>query len=615
MSGPADAPAVRSAQQWIGPAIIALTGAIVLACSWGTWPDPLTDAGRELYVPWRLCQGERLYADIAYFNGPLSPYVNALWFKLFGVGIRTLVFANLGLLAILVALIYRVMREISGQVAATASGVIFMLIFAFGQYSSDIDNYNYVLPYSHEATHGLILAFAGLWMLSRYLRTARAMDAVSLGVIIGLTFLTKPEIFLATVLAVGGGFAAGLWLRRASVRSAVTHAGLLVIGAAATVSLAWILLSCAMSPRVAAMGVAGGWPATLNGQVARLPFYREGMGVLSIRSSLWWLAASAAVYAAFAVGVWGLSAASGRFRHLPRQLLNLAALLLVLGAGGWMGSQFVDAGRPLPIAVLIIGSISAIGFLRSRNDDPGLAGVSVMRLSMSILAIVLLLKIILYARTFHYGVFLAMPAAMLVVASLVTLAPQWLRRRGGDFELARFAGIGFCAAAAIVHLAISARQITHKQQYVSAGADSFRADSRALYINEALRLIEQRVSPDRTLAVVPEGAMLNYLARRGNSTPYISVMPPELLMFGERQVMISFQSCPPDFICLVQRDTSEYGSRAFGHGYGTELYGWIVNHYRPVASVGASPLDKLDQVGMVLMERSDAPAQGVMPAP
>src|SRR6476659_5558960 len=130
MPGPADASAARSAQRWIGPAIIALAGTIVLACSWGTWPDPLTDAGRELYVPWRLCQGDRLYADIAYFNGPLSPYVNALWFKLFGVGIRTLVFANVGLLVILVALIYRVMREMSGQVAATASGVIFMLIFA-----------------------------------------------------------------------------------------------------------------------------------------------------------------------------------------------------------------------------------------------------------------------------------------------------------------------------------------------------------------------------------------------------------------------------------------------------------------------------------------------------
>src|SRR5262245_27192509 len=109
------AAAARVARRWIGVVLIALAGAIVLAFTWGTWPDPLTDAGRELYVPWRLSLGERLYADIAYFNGPLSPYVNAMWFKLFGLSIRTLVIANLALLVILIALVYRVMREIAGE--------------------------------------------------------------------------------------------------------------------------------------------------------------------------------------------------------------------------------------------------------------------------------------------------------------------------------------------------------------------------------------------------------------------------------------------------------------------------------------------------------------------
>src|SRR5688500_16473830 len=134
--------------RWLGPLLIALAGAIVLAWSWGTWPDPLTDAGRELYVPWRLSEGDRLYAEIAYFNGPLSPYVNALWFKLFGVSIRTLVIANLALCALLVTLMYRVMLHVAGRFAADACGLVVVLIFAFGQYSSDIDNYNYLLPYS-----------------------------------------------------------------------------------------------------------------------------------------------------------------------------------------------------------------------------------------------------------------------------------------------------------------------------------------------------------------------------------------------------------------------------------------------------------------------------------
>ncbi|HEY1628509.1 MAG TPA: hypothetical protein VGF52_01550, partial [Tepidisphaeraceae bacterium] len=49
---------------------ISLTFLIMLAWTWGTWPDPIVDFGRELYVPWQLTQGKILYRDIAYFNGP-----------------------------------------------------------------------------------------------------------------------------------------------------------------------------------------------------------------------------------------------------------------------------------------------------------------------------------------------------------------------------------------------------------------------------------------------------------------------------------------------------------------------------------------------------------------
>src|SRR6187455_37526 len=106
----------------VGPAVVAVAGIAMLAWTWGTWPDVLVDFGRELYVAWQLAEGRRLYADLAYFNGPLSPYVNALWFRLFGVGLWTLVVANLVVLALVTTLLYRIVRELAGWLAATAAG-------------------------------------------------------------------------------------------------------------------------------------------------------------------------------------------------------------------------------------------------------------------------------------------------------------------------------------------------------------------------------------------------------------------------------------------------------------------------------------------------------------
>ena len=589
---------------WLAPALITLAGGLMLAWTWGTWPDPLTDAGRELYVPWRLALGERLYADIAYFNGPLSPYLNTLWFKLFGVGSRTLIVANIAIAALLLWLLFRLVREIADDVAAFVAGLVFVLVFAFGQYSSDIDNYNYVLPYSHEATHGLLLAVASLYFLSRYLRRNGKVELLTMAVTVGLVFLTKPEMFLAAIAAVGFGLAADAWIRRLEIRAIISTGALFITAMIAPVLFAWGLLSLTMPPAVAGLGVLGGWPATLGGHVARLPFYREIMGLLDVRSSLLWLGLSGVVYAAFVGGTCVLSMSASRWPRLPRILLNAAVSLLVMGAGLWMATQFVDAGRPLPVVVAAIGIAAAIAPIRQRHDLE-LARVSILRIAVCVLALVMLLKIALYARTFHYGVFLAMPATLLAVTALVTWLPQWLRRRGWDREIARFAGVGFCVALIAVHLATTARQVALKREIIAAGADSFRADARAGHVNEMLRLIEHHVQPDQSIIVLPEGVMLNYLSRRRNPTPYVTFMPPELIMFGEGEMIAAFEARPPDFICLMQRDTSEYGYRGLGRGYGQHLYNWVLEHYRPIQQVGASPLDEaMTEPGMLLMRRT-----------
>src|SRR5262245_36105510 len=121
----------------------------MLAWTWGTWPDPIVDFGGELYVPWRLAEGDVLYRDVAYFTGPLSPYLNAAVFKVFGTSLLALVLANLLVLAGIAFLLHRILARIAGELAAGAGLVLFLLLFAFAQLE-EIGNSNYVCPYSHE---------------------------------------------------------------------------------------------------------------------------------------------------------------------------------------------------------------------------------------------------------------------------------------------------------------------------------------------------------------------------------------------------------------------------------------------------------------------------------
>jgi hypothetical protein len=79
--------------------ILAGAFAFFAGVSWRTWPDVLIDFGNELYIPWRLSCGDRLYRDIVFSMGPLSQHVNALLFRLFGVSLGTLIWVNLAILA------------------------------------------------------------------------------------------------------------------------------------------------------------------------------------------------------------------------------------------------------------------------------------------------------------------------------------------------------------------------------------------------------------------------------------------------------------------------------------------------------------------------------------
>src|SRR5262245_36624319 len=127
--------------------------------SWRTWPDVLVDFGHELYIPWRMSQGEALYDDIPFTMGPLSQSVNALLFRVFGVSLGTLIWANLAILGLIVVLLYWLFRRPGTRASATAVVVFFLAVFPFAQYAV-IGNYNYVCPYRHEVTHGLALGLA-----------------------------------------------------------------------------------------------------------------------------------------------------------------------------------------------------------------------------------------------------------------------------------------------------------------------------------------------------------------------------------------------------------------------------------------------------------------------
>src|SRR5262249_221204 len=155
------------------------------------------------------------------------------------------------------------------------------------------------------------------------------------------------------------------------------------------------------------------------------------------------------------------------------------------------------------------------------------------QLSLTVFAFLLLGKIILNTRIYHYGFVLAMPAALLLVVALLDWLPAVIASFGGCAGIVRAASLAGLGCFIPPYLAIHASYVPSKRYPVGSGNDAFWADARGIWVNEVLDEIAKYNGPDETLAILPEGGMLNYLSRRPNPTPYIFFMPFDVNLFGE----------------------------------------------------------------------------------
>jgi len=574
----------------------------MLAWTWRTWPDPLVDYGREAYHAWQVTRGKTLYVDLAHFSGPLSVYVNALFLRIFGTSILTLALTNAVLTGGCVAMLYSLLVRVADRLAATLAGVTFVAIFAFGRFVP-LGNYNWLCPYAYELPHGVMLAVAGFWFLDRYHRTRRLGWLTATGAALGLVALTKTEALFAAAIAGAVGLALTVVAERPTTARLVRIAAAFAVGALVPLGATFAFFTASMPVSEVLRWPLGYWRAASRPEFGALPQYRWGLGTEDVAGNLRKLAIATWWYAVFfAPGVAAAIFLRGARRWAAATvvvvLASMAAAARFVPIDGWIQ----NAARPLPLFLLLITVGSIAAYLRSRRD-PDAAPRYALQTSLAVFALALLAKMVLNARLYAYGFALAMPATLLLIAALVTWAPRILTHAGLQGRALRACAVGLLLVGLGAHLVLIQRKLARQTDVLGEGADALYGDDRVAPLAELLAEIQRRVEPTQTLAALPEGVMLNYLARRDSSVSYVQYDPLCMLLWGEQNIEREIAAKPPDFLALIHRDYAGLGARFFGRDYGQTLMSWIQANYRPVWQTGAPPL-RDRRFGVVLLERN-----------
>jgi hypothetical protein len=591
--GSAAARAARAAQRLAGPALVAAAFAALAAWSWGRWPDVLVDFGNQLYVAWQLTQGRALYLDIAYKEGPLSMYALALVFRVAGPSFDALVWTNLALLAFLTSLVYALFARVCDRFTATLVSLLFLGVFAFSQYVG-IGNYNYVCPYTPEQPHGILLGVATIAALERAAAGSSARLSALAGFCCGLLALTKLELFVPGAAAAATGLALVIARPAPALRTRLALAVAFSAAALATVLAAAAALATQMPAGdvLRALGANFGFFRV----VADDPFYLRGLG---FDDPLRNLARSLRGLLPIALAALAAGAASARLPASTRGrrlAAAAAALCLFLASLAWPGpAGWRGVARALPWTSAAASAVLVVACLRRRGEPAGEVRLFALAL-WSVFSTLLLVKMWLNARVFHYGFAMAMPAALLLAAMLVWGIPARLRAAGCDGTLARSLLAALVLASIASHLRWSQIIYAYKTLPVGPPGDRFLAaraefDARGWVMAAAAERLRALLPLGATLLALPEGTLLNYWLRAPSPSRYTAFTPMIVGYFGEAAMLRDLEAAPPDWIALVARDPEDFGTGRFGEDpqWGRSIMAWVSRRYERVERIGVEP--------------------------
>jgi hypothetical protein len=358
-----------------------------------------------------------------------------------------------------------------------------------------------------------------------------------------------------------------------------------------------------MNSTDAMRAICGAWLPLLHSTGLQLPIYQRNVGF----DAPWFHVGQALIEfggLAVIVGICAWRLTRPTLKPLER------AVLIGLAGGASIYYDWPKCGHALPLLLVV----AAILWWREwrRKSEFGIRNseIGILWLAFSFF---LLAKLGFNPRISHYGVFLAMPAFLSAIYLLLYLLPQFLiancELRTANSEVPilnsqfgirnspfRFSVLIFLLAG-LARLTIQSGLFYKDKDFtLGSGGDRIvtydpKIDPTGAAMASAVAWIETNTAPTNTLAVLPEGVMLNYLTRRDNPTPYV-VFAFEVWAFGEQNMLAAYQKNPPDYIVLVQRDTSEYGVPNFGQqkGFGLDVMQWVRKNYEPVYLIGGEPL-------------------------
>ncbi|WP_243361565.1 hypothetical protein [Fundidesulfovibrio terrae] len=577
--------------------VSAVVLAIAYARGQGKWGDIIIDYGRELYIPWQISKGKSLYLDVANYFGPLSSYINANIFTIFGTSTRVIQNFNFVILILTCILIFNTIKFASSDKIASVCVLVFLLFTGTSTYES-LRNYNFISPYSHELMHGLFLGFVIVFLLTARQRIILRTSIFLIGLFLGCISIAKSETFLATAAALLYYLTATIQTNEHRIHARGVFSFLL--GFICVPALFLIYLSSKMPILETIRSLTLMYTLPFSPPEPMRVFFSNISGSANPAKQLGMMATSCLLIFLLYYVYHLISKKIQPSSPLRKALLLLCYLTPFIA----IAAKHAQPDFPSKISTTFLPPFLVIAFFKLhsliRSNAHQMRQKLIILNTLTVYSLAMMLKVILNPTPDYYSSFLILPGLLTFTATTLWLVPH-LRAPSEKFPIyllapplimlfmviypkARLSATIFNAPAWITQVASTPDEISVNR-------------SQSDVIIKILHYIKSNKKDNDTLSVMPEGIGLNYLLRMDNPTKFINLAPPEWFTFGGTRIEKAFTANPPNWIVLLHRDNMEYETDYFGKGYAQNIISWIKETYACEACFGAPPFETKNGFG------------------
>jgi len=617
---PADAVPAWFNARWLKLALavlepLSVAGLFVfmLTRSWLRWGEPLIDFPRDLYLAWRVSEGDLLYQQITHWYGPLANLVEGAGFRVFGAGLDTMVWMNIVLAAVVLLLLRSIFGAIGNRLMVWLGSVAFVAIFMAGHYTLNA-NYNFITPYNAQATYSFLGLLLVLWGLLKHLKSNRPIWLGVAGLGFAVAYLDKPEAVLAALGACivyfstqtvyvarkdGPGAdwrSGGQWLRKSLGWFSGGFMGL------------WLVVfgyffahgGFAYAMRATNFVVVSLQDESIRQTIATAPLFRKLIGIdQPMKNFLLQLELGGGlvfISVIMMVAGWAWTR-TGSFSRM--WWIWLLAMTGMTGAVLWlMATMDADPSRAFifPVCLAAVGyiAVSLWKAWRGRAEFSPMLGLAVVGVAGSLM----LARILLNAWVGHYGFFL-MPLAFLFYFQLMVVeAPRAVEGQSRTCWPVS-AAFSVVLLFMVVCLGKSNLEIYARKTYLvgegrdhfyTAPSEAYAASPAGWMVNYMVECFHKLTPNAKTLAVFPVGIAVNYHLRVPTPLTGMEFRSVTRGYMGPQRELEELKAHPPDAVFLLAANFMDDGVSYFGasENAGRDIVLWLNEHYSLVLRMGKS---------------------------